>query len=76
MTHIVTLNPQRVAVLRAGLAHTTRWRNRLAVDAKAAQDRLRDADDMMHAARQRLALAEGMAGLEHGYIVKRIQETA
>ena len=59
MTHIPTHNPQRVAVLRAGLAHTTRWRNRLAVDAKAAQDRLRDADDMMHVARQRLALEEG-----------------
>ena len=62
MTHTLTHNPQRVAVLRAGLAHTTRWRNRLAVDAKAAMDKLRDADDMMHAARQRLALAEGMAG--------------
>ena len=62
MTHILTHNPERVAMLRAGLAHTTRWRNRLAVDAKAAQDKLRDADDMMHAARQRLALAEERAG--------------
>ena len=60
MTHIITHNPQRVAVLRAGLAHTTRWRNRLAVEAKAATDKLRDADDTLHAARQRLALAEGI----------------
>ena len=59
MTHILTHNPAKLAVLRDGLAHTTRWRNRLAVDAKAATDRLRDADDMMHVARQRLALAEG-----------------